>query len=103
VLSGRGPAQPHPYAALVEFFDAQYEGRGVRVARLVQPLANPYAQGSAIIEVAETLELRVSFAREALYKSLFQHTLMLSLIALVVSAVVVRATRGARPRRPLAA
>ncbi len=85
-----------PYAALVTFYDETYRGQPVRMAVLLQPVAGPVGQGMATIQVAETLELRRSLARDLLVHTLWQQAALMGLIALVVVFVVQRATRPVR-------
>ena len=54
---GQIPAQP-PYAALVDFYDERLRGRDVRVAVLLQPVSSAQGRTMAVIQVAETLEVR---------------------------------------------
>ena len=84
------------YAALVHFYDDRYRGDPVRMAVLLQPVAGTAGQGMATVQVAETLELRQSLARELLLGTLWRQALLVSLIALVVLLVVQRATRPVR-------
>ena len=42
--TGTIPAKP-PYAALVDFYDAQFRGQPVRVAVLLQPVSTPTGRG----------------------------------------------------------
>jgi hypothetical protein len=56
------PDKP-PYAALVDFYDAPVSRPPVRVAVLLQPVASANGRGMAVIQVAETLELRQTLAR----------------------------------------
>ena len=50
---------PKPaYAALVDFYDDRYQGEPVRVAALLQPVTGTDGRSMAVIQVAETLELR---------------------------------------------
>jgi len=93
--SGRIPAQP-PYAALVDFYDTSYRDNDVRVAVLLQPVASPNGRGMAVIQVAETLELRRRLTRRILLDFLWQQAALVGLIGLVVIAVVQRATRPVR-------
>jgi two-component system sensor histidine kinase TctE len=60
-VGGRIPDKP-AYAALVDFYDDTYRGEPVRVAVLLQPVARQ-RPGMAVIQVAETLELRRTLAR----------------------------------------
>ena len=53
-----------PYAALVDFYDDRFRGEPVRVAVLLQPVAGQDGRGMATIQVAETLELRQTLARQ---------------------------------------
>jgi two-component system sensor histidine kinase TctE len=92
---GRIPPQP-PYAALVDFYDTSYRDSDVRVAVLLQPVASPRGRGMAVIQVAETLELRRRLSRQVLLDFLWQQAALVGLIALVVVAVVQRATRPVR-------
>ncbi len=88
--------QNNPYAALVSFHDGEFDGRAVRVATLLQPVANAGARGMATIQVAETLELRQALTWPVLMKTLVQYVALLAAIGLVVWWVVRRATRGVR-------
>jgi two-component system sensor histidine kinase TctE len=92
---GRIPAQS-VYAALVDFYDDTYQGVPVRVAVLLQPVAGDQGQGMATVQVAETLELRQTLARQILVDTLWRQLALLALIALVVVVVVQRATRPVR-------
>lgn len=90
----------HGYAALVHFYDAQFRDAPVRMAVLLQPVASAEGQGMATVQVAETLELRETLARQLLIDTLWREALVMALIAAVVVWVVQRATR---PVRSLAA
>ena len=92
---GRIPPKP-PYSALVDFYDDAYRGADVRVAVLLQPVVSPSGRAMAIIQVAETLELRTTLARKVLFDTLWRQALLLAVIALVVVVVVQRATRPVR-------
>jgi len=92
---GRIPAQP-PYAALVDFYDTTFRDSDVRVAVLLQPVASPVGRGMAVIQVAETLELRRRLTRRILLDFLWQQAVLVAVIALVVLLVVQRATRPVR-------
>jgi two-component system sensor histidine kinase TctE len=85
-----------PYAALVDFYDADLQGDPVRVAVLLQPVASAEGRGMATIQVAETLELRHTLARQLLVDTLVRQALLATVIALVVTLVVQRATRPVR-------
>jgi two-component system sensor histidine kinase TctE len=91
-----GPTQGSVYAALVRFYDDQYQGQPVRMAVLLQPVAGVAGQGMATIQVAETLELRRTLARSLLVQTLWQQALLVAAIAAVVLFVVQRATRPVR-------
>ena len=93
--SGDIPAQP-PYAALVHFYDTTFRDSQVRVAVLLQPVATPGGRGMAVIQVAETLELRRRLTRRILFDFLWQQAGLVALTALVVLVVVQRATRPVR-------
>jgi two-component system sensor histidine kinase TctE len=89
-------AQSNVYAALVRFYDEQYQGEPVRMAVLLQPVSGNSGQGMATIQVAETLELRRTLARSLLVQTLLQQALLVGAIAAVVWFVVQRATRPVR-------
>jgi two-component system, OmpR family, sensor histidine kinase TctE len=88
--------QPNPYAALVNFYNDSYQGREVRVAQLLQPVASASANGMATVQVMETLELRQSLARQILLDTLLRQILLVAVIAAVVVLVVQRATEPVR-------
>lgn len=92
---GQLPQRP-PYAALVDFYDDRSQGEDVRVAVLLQPVAGPQGRGMAVIQVAETLELRRALARQVLLDTLWRQALLVAVIAAVVVVVVQRATRPVR-------
>ncbi|WP_427911768.1 sensor histidine kinase [Ramlibacter sp. MMS24-I3-19] len=95
VWHGSIPARP-PYAALVQFYDDRFRGDDVRVAALLQPVATPRGRGMAVVQVAETLELRRGAARQILLDALWRQGLLVLVIALVVVVVVQRAIRPVR-------
>lgn len=92
---GQIPAKP-AYAALVDFYNDKYQGEEVRVATLLQPVVSENGRAMAVIQVAETLELRHTLARELLFGTLWRQALLLGIIALVVVSVVQRATQPVR-------
>ncbi len=92
---GQLPQQP-AYAALVDFYDDYFEGSAVRVAVLLQPVASSAGRGMAVVQVAETLELRRTLARQILIDTLWRQALLVAVIALVAAVVVQRATRPVR-------
>jgi two-component system, OmpR family, sensor histidine kinase TctE len=92
---GEIPSRP-PYAALVDFYDERFRGEDVRVAVLLQPVVSGHGRGMAVVQVAETLELRRSVARQILVDALWRQGLLVLVIAIVVVAVVHRAIRPVR-------
>lgn len=92
---GTLPQRP-PYAALVDFYDDRFRGGDVRVAVLLQPVVSPNGRGMAVVQVAETLELRRSLARDILLNTIWRQALLVAVIALVAVIVVQRATRPVR-------
>jgi two-component system sensor histidine kinase TctE len=92
---GKLPARP-PYAALVDFYDDRYAGREVRVAVLLQPVSSANGRGMAVVQVAETLELRETLARQILIDTLARQALLVLVIAAVVVIVVQRTTLPVR-------
>lgn len=92
---GTIPAQP-PYAALVDFYDTSFRGMPVRAAVLLQPVASSRGRGMAVVQVAETLELRRRLTRRVLIDFLWQQAALVAVIGLVVVVVVQGATRPVR-------
>jgi two-component system sensor histidine kinase TctE len=92
---GQIPARTR-YAALVHFYDDVYEGTAVRAAVLLQPVASSTGRGMAVIQVAETLELRETIARELLLRTLWRQALLVAVVTLVVIGVVHFTTRPVR-------
>ena len=92
---GTIPARP-PYSALVDFYDDTFRGEPVRVGVLLQPVASPQGRGMAVVQVAETLELRKVAALQILWDTIARQTLLVLVIALIVVLVVQRATRPVR-------
>lgn len=86
----------NPYAALVTFYDEVYKGEPVRMAVLLQPVADEAGQGMATIQVAETLELRHTLARQILVETLWRQVGLVIVIVIVVVVVVQRATGPVR-------
>ena len=94
---GQLPQRP-PYAALVDFYDARMGEEEVRVAILLQPVVSVTGRGMAVVQVAETLQLRRSLARQILIDTAWRQAMLVAVIALVV-VIVVQA--GMRPVRRL--
>ena len=92
---GQLPQQP-PYTALVDFYDDRLAGQDVRVAVLLQPVSSAVGRGMAVVQVAETLELRHTLARQILIDTLWRQALLVLVIAAVVVWVVQRATLPVR-------
>lgn len=84
------------YAALVDFYDDHYQGEPVRVAVLLQPVPGPDGHGMAVIQVAETLEIRHTLARHILIDTLWRQAALVIVIVLLIVAVVQVATRPVR-------
>ena len=84
------------YAALVDFYDDRFGEEPVRVAVLLQPVASQEGRGMAVIQVAETLELRRTLTRKILIDTLWRQAVLVAVIALVAVVVVQRATRPVR-------
>ena len=95
VWRGSIPDKP-PYAALVDFYDDRFRDRDVRVAVLLQPVASSQGRAMAVIQVAETLEVRETLALQILWNTLLRQALLIAVIAFTVVLVVQRATRPVR-------
>ncbi|MDA7417520.1 sensor histidine kinase [Xenophilus arseniciresistens] len=92
---GRIPDRP-PYSALVDFYDDVFRGLPVRVAVLLQPVASERGRSMAVVQVAETLELRQTLARRLLLDMLWRQLLLLAVVAASVVFVVQWATQPLR-------
>ena len=88
--------QQGPYAALVDFYDDELRGDAVRVAVLLQPVASQRKRAMAMVQVAETLELRQTLAQQILMDTLQRQAILIAVIAAVVLLVVQRVTRPVR-------
>lgn len=88
--------QQGPYAALVDFYDDRLRGDPVRVAVLLQPVASARERTMAMVQVAETLELRHTLAQQILIDTLQRQAVLISVITAVVLLVVQRVTRPVR-------
>lgn len=95
VWTGTLPQQG-PYAALVDFYDDTFRGDAVRVAVLLQPVASDKERAMAMVQVAETLELRHTLARQILLDTLKRQLILITVIAGVVVFMVDRVTRPVR-------
>ncbi|KRV76183.1 sensor histidine kinase [Pseudomonas citronellolis] len=89
-----GTPRTDDYPALARFYDSEYQGQGVRVVSLLQPVSQPTVNGMAEIRVAETLGARERLARELLTDTLLNLALS-ALAALVMVWYAVSA--GLRP------
>lgn len=85
-----------PYAALVDFYDDHFRGDAVRVAVLLQPVASAQGNAMATVQVAETLELRHTLARQILLETLLRQLVLISVITTVVLVMVQRVTGPVR-------
>ena len=92
---GRLSPRP-PYSALVDFYDDHFRGQPVRVAVLLQPVASPQGRAMAVVQVAETLQLREGLTHQLLRSMLWRHAVLMLVIALVTVWVVQRATAPVR-------
>jgi two-component system sensor histidine kinase TctE len=93
-------ARHHSHAAAVfgagRFLRRRFREEPVRVAVLLQPVASANGRAMAVVQVAETLELRKTLARKILFDTLWRQAILLAVIALVAVVVVQRATRPVR-------
>ena len=80
----------------MDFYDDQFRGENVRVAVLLQPVASATGRGLAVIQVADTLEVRETLALQILWHTLARQALLIGVSALTVVIVVQRATRPVR-------
>ncbi len=84
------------YAALVDFYDTKFLQQAVRVAVLLQPVSSESGLAMAVIQVAETLELRQRLAHTILTGMLWRQMGEIFVIALVVTVVVRLAIKPVR-------
>ena len=89
----RTPPQRSAYDALVDFYDGDFRGEPVRIAALYQPVAGPEARGVALVQVAETLEVRRRLARQILLETLSRQALLIAVVSLITWFVVAHALR----------
>ncbi|WP_408004434.1 sensor histidine kinase [Pseudomonas schmalbachii] len=90
----QGTPRTEDYPALARFYTAEYQGQGVRVVSLLQPVTQPELNGMAEIRVAETLGARERLARNLLGDTLL-HLGLSALAALLMVWYAVSA--GLRP------
>ena len=79
------------YAALVDFYEADFRGERVRMAALYQPVAGQNVLGMALIQVAETRDVREQLARGLLIDTLLREALLIAIVIVVAWVVVRRA------------
>nr|WP_090416053.1 sensor histidine kinase [Pseudomonas jinjuensis] len=89
-----GTPRTEDYPALARFYTAEFQGQGVRVVSLLQPVTQPELNGMAEIRVAETLGARERLARNLLGDTLL-HLGLSALAALLMVWYAVSA--GLRP------
>ncbi|WP_252271220.1 sensor histidine kinase [Pseudomonas subflava] len=87
-----GTLRTDDYPALARFYDGEFDGVGVRLVSLLQPVSEPGMNGMAEIRVAETDVARVRMARGMLLDTLWRMGLLalitLALVWLAVSAAL---------------
>ena len=66
------------------------------MAVLLQPVVSQNGRGMAVVQVAETLELRRTLARQILIDTIWRQAVLVAVIALVAVVVVQRGTRPVR-------
>lgn len=79
-----GTPRTDDYPALARFYDGEFQGVGVRLVSLLQPVSEPEMNGMAEIRVAETQGARERMARDLLLDTLWR----LGLLAVVSLALV---------------
>lgn len=81
------------YPALARFYDGEFQGQGVRLVSLLQPLSDPALTGIAEIRVAETLGARERMARSLLTDTLWRVGVLAIAALVLVWLAVSRALR----------
>ncbi len=79
------------YAALATFYEDKFQGEPVRVAALLQPVNVGSEYRMAVVQVAETMELRRQIALQALRQSLYRQLAMLILLGCLTWLIIGRA------------
>lgn len=83
-----------PYAALVEFYQGEFQGEPVRVAALLQPVYTGSEYKMVVVQVAETLELRRAIAQTVLWPSIWRELGVIAMLAVAIWFII---GRGLRP------
>ncbi|MFZ4875484.1 sensor histidine kinase N-terminal domain-containing protein [Janthinobacterium sp. Mn2066] len=68
------------YPALVRFYHADYHGKPIRIAALLQPVYDDSMRGIALIQVAETLDARRGLSNQILLDTLLWQAAMVLLM-----------------------
>ncbi|MBB5389856.1 MULTISPECIES: sensor histidine kinase [unclassified Herbaspirillum] len=79
------------YPSLAHIYEDTYNGAPVRVAALFQPVATNGPRGTALVQVAETMENRSALARKIFWETLVRQMALLVVIVSVTLYVVSRA------------
>ncbi len=87
-----GPSRPGK-PGVPTFIDAQYRGDPVRIATLVKPLYDDNVEEPVVIQVAETAELRQTFARDIFADAAIREFLMIIAAVVLVWLAVHRSLR----------
>ncbi|MBB5367232.1 MULTISPECIES: sensor histidine kinase [unclassified Janthinobacterium] len=72
------------YPALVRFYHADYHGKPIRIAALLQPVYDDSMRGIALIQVAETLDARRGLSNQILLDTLLWQAAMVLLMGALV-------------------
>ncbi|MFM2089139.1 MAG: hypothetical protein RLZZ237_4008 [Pseudomonadota bacterium] len=72
------------YPALVRFYHADYHGKPIRIAALLQPVYDDSMRGIALIQVAETLDARRGLSNQILFDTLLWQAAMVLLMGALV-------------------
>ncbi|ENA1775544.1 sensor histidine kinase [Yersinia ruckeri] len=86
------------YPALVHFYDANYDGKPIRVAALYQPINEAGVMGMALVLVAETLASRHSLAQQIMVSAVLTQGV---LVVLTLALAYLLLKRILKPLRQL--
>ncbi len=78
------PPPPDPSPERLDYYDAQYQGKSVRIVALQLPVETGKEQGFVMVQVAENRSARTEFARLILLRMMLPQALLILLAAVLV-------------------
>src|SRR5262249_20894570 len=92
------PLPPDSDADKATYYDAEYQGKPLRIAALHLPLEGDSSKGMVLVQVAETVTARTDYARQIMLRMMLPQVVLILLAALAVWYAV---GRGLAPLPPL--